>query len=609
MAITKKLTKPPEPPKRSDPDTFADKADTFVEWMTQFGYDLDDWTVQVNATAEQMNLHLEETKTARDEAIASVDAEVYDSGKVYNYPDVVIGSDGHCYRCLGENVSGDDPVSSTSGNWLKLTLTASEVEDYVDQRVSVELDNRFGKVTEVSLDSSDFELTEEHVGLVRVRSVSGDYVLRLGNATLFSSVGKSFLIQNETGKPVLIRNSLGGLVAIVPQNDFARLTLVDNSSSHGKWCVFQNNPVGGLLYEPNSFAINLVVSPSASYSYPYEAFSVPFDGDKFLHIWKHGIAETLHACVFKVNSDRSISSLIDPVEVSSFDITSYLCAVRLSGSRFLVFFEKDDPDTPDYSIYGAVLNWDGSSLVVELSPMKLISSSTAYCICSTALSSSEVFLAWGKSDSALNGAVISYDGSSLSVVSTVDTSFNGVPMNVVVKSLSEIWVSSSGGAFLFSYDGTSLSYVAKESNTNCYVFPCENGVLGLDKPSSASNWEYGFYDLYYDGNVVVSDLLYIDRWSGVYYYARFYTPCVISDSLLLFRTFSEGSTSMEVVRLPKSMEQFGFFMRFPVCWKGGHSSLGMVIHINENIFVDTRSFSVLELTQIAYPDVVKGGIY
>lgn len=46
------LTLPPDPPQRTDdPDTFAERADAFVVWMTQFGEDLDTFIGQLETAA------------------------------------------------------------------------------------------------------------------------------------------------------------------------------------------------------------------------------------------------------------------------------------------------------------------------------------------------------------------------------------------------------------------------------------------------------------------------------------------------------------------------------------------------------------------------------
>ena len=151
MAITQNLTNPPEAPQRSDPSTFADKADAFVSWIVQFRDDLENWTDQANDTKQNINNLEEQTKTYRDqteafrdEASATANIVPYSDSDTYNYPDVVVGSDGHSYRCLGTNVQGDDPVSSTTGNWKRITAELP-VDEYLHQ---------FG-IIEVSFDSED----------------------------------------------------------------------------------------------------------------------------------------------------------------------------------------------------------------------------------------------------------------------------------------------------------------------------------------------------------------------------------------------------------------------------------------------------------------------
>ena len=151
MAITQTLTTPPEAPQRSDPSTFADRADAFVSWIAQFRNDLENWTDQANDTEQNINNLEEQTKTYRDqteafrdEASATANAVPYNNSDTYSYPDVVVGSDGHSYRCLGTNVQGDDPVSSTTGNWKRITAELP-ADEYLHQ---------FG-ISGVSYDSSN----------------------------------------------------------------------------------------------------------------------------------------------------------------------------------------------------------------------------------------------------------------------------------------------------------------------------------------------------------------------------------------------------------------------------------------------------------------------
>jgi hypothetical protein len=96
----------PEPPTKADPVNFAARADTFLGALPDFA----DTT---NAAITEMN-----------KIGAGLDQQTpiaaYDPGTTYDFPDVVAGSDGYSYRCVGTAVLGDDPVGSTTGNWVNL---------------------------------------------------------------------------------------------------------------------------------------------------------------------------------------------------------------------------------------------------------------------------------------------------------------------------------------------------------------------------------------------------------------------------------------------------------------------------------------------------------
>jgi hypothetical protein len=96
----------PEPPTKADPVNFAARADTFLEALPDFAN-------TTNAAITEMN-----------KIGAGLDQQTpiaaYDSGTSYNFPDVVAGSDGYSYRCVGTSVLADDPVGSATGNWVML---------------------------------------------------------------------------------------------------------------------------------------------------------------------------------------------------------------------------------------------------------------------------------------------------------------------------------------------------------------------------------------------------------------------------------------------------------------------------------------------------------
>jgi hypothetical protein len=100
----------PEPPTKADPVNFAARADTFLGALPDFA----DTT---NAAITEMN-----------KIGAGLDQQTpiaaYDPGTTYDFPDVVAGSDGYSYRCVGTAVLADDPVGSVTGNWVEINSRA-----------------------------------------------------------------------------------------------------------------------------------------------------------------------------------------------------------------------------------------------------------------------------------------------------------------------------------------------------------------------------------------------------------------------------------------------------------------------------------------------------
>jgi hypothetical protein len=73
-----------------------------------------------------------EANALTSQLLALLDAQVYNSGTTYNpsgytVPDCVYGSDGITYVCIGADVIGDNPVGSSSGDWVSLLLRHSDV--------------------------------------------------------------------------------------------------------------------------------------------------------------------------------------------------------------------------------------------------------------------------------------------------------------------------------------------------------------------------------------------------------------------------------------------------------------------------------------------------
>lgn len=91
-----------------------------------------------NATdaAEQSKLSELATKQYRDDTAQAITqagalvADAYEEDVIYNYPTVVAYTDGYSYRCIGTNVSGENPDTST--HWVRSAMVANDFFD-IDQ--------------------------------------------------------------------------------------------------------------------------------------------------------------------------------------------------------------------------------------------------------------------------------------------------------------------------------------------------------------------------------------------------------------------------------------------------------------------------------------------
>lgn len=54
-----------------------------------------------------------------EQSAQAIAPEAYSPDKTYNFPDVVAYTDGETYRCVGQNVQGENP--DTSHNWVRIT--------------------------------------------------------------------------------------------------------------------------------------------------------------------------------------------------------------------------------------------------------------------------------------------------------------------------------------------------------------------------------------------------------------------------------------------------------------------------------------------------------
>lgn len=53
--------------------------------------------------------------------------EAYDPTKTYHFPDLAVAADGYTYRCIGNNIVGEDP--RTSANWARIAVVTDNFFD------------------------------------------------------------------------------------------------------------------------------------------------------------------------------------------------------------------------------------------------------------------------------------------------------------------------------------------------------------------------------------------------------------------------------------------------------------------------------------------------
>ena len=279
MAINQQITSAPSAPQRSDPNTFADKADAFVAWLENLDEELNQWASECNSTQDEINQsessaqaakqdaeqardyaykwatedegiivddgvnpsghsayhYAQQSKRFRDEAAAASDATVYDENTTYNYPDTVIGSDGRVYRCLGNGVLGDDPVTSTSDNWI---LVIPQVPDGVTTTTisagqSYQLDNNFLQI--ISAEDNNCKVI-------------------LPDATTQTAGKLTYIIICKGFHEIYLYNNNGtSLVSSLSPNKSYLIIPEKTSSNVGYWECIEAGPIPP-LYIPGQFA-------------------------------------------------------------------------------------------------------------------------------------------------------------------------------------------------------------------------------------------------------------------------------------------------------------------------------------------------------------------
>ena len=73
---------------------------------------------EVEQFAGEVEIAKNITLSAEQNAISAGNASLYSGSATYNTGDTVICTNGLAYRCLSNGVSGDNPITSVTGNWL-----------------------------------------------------------------------------------------------------------------------------------------------------------------------------------------------------------------------------------------------------------------------------------------------------------------------------------------------------------------------------------------------------------------------------------------------------------------------------------------------------------
>ena len=102
------VTPLPDPPLKTSPADFAERADAFLGGLPVFQTELNAVITALNSITSGLD---QQTPIA-----------AWAVGTSYSFPTVVAGSDGYSYRCLGTGVAGVDPTTDDGTNWVALTV-------------------------------------------------------------------------------------------------------------------------------------------------------------------------------------------------------------------------------------------------------------------------------------------------------------------------------------------------------------------------------------------------------------------------------------------------------------------------------------------------------
>jgi hypothetical protein len=165
------ITSLPQPPLKTDPANFAERADTFLDALPDF-------VAETNTAIGEMNKIT--SGLDQQSPIAA-----YSAATTYDFPDVVAGSDGYSYRCVGTSVTGVDPTTDDGTYWRKLGVGfASEVEALAGTEDGKALSPETGKAMIRAM-----AIPEPPSGVSAVENVAGMNLRRTGANQITVSKG------------------------------------------------------------------------------------------------------------------------------------------------------------------------------------------------------------------------------------------------------------------------------------------------------------------------------------------------------------------------------------------------------------------------------------
>lgn len=120
-------------------------------------------TIYDNAVTDCQDV-LVQTQSVRDATVAVSGASLYDAGTTYAVADTAIGTDGVTYRRINSSASGDNPVTSTTGNWVAITIL-TDYMSYVAINKTIESSVQI-RDDSVAIGISDVHIDEDVVVII-----------------------------------------------------------------------------------------------------------------------------------------------------------------------------------------------------------------------------------------------------------------------------------------------------------------------------------------------------------------------------------------------------------------------------------------------------------